>query len=634
MFDLILALGIRLASAVVLLGWLLSTLGELNGRGYILAGIPLLATVGILSWHRPESPRQGSRFAPWARWWKCRRILPLIYLATFALIIAGSVWHEPNNFDGLSYRIPKVLYWLDQQHWYWINTPFEELNYTLPNYEWLTVPIFLVTGGFHSAVVINWIAFLFLPSLFFALLRAFGASERVAYDWMWIFPSGYLIAMQAGGIGNDLIGLAFILAALHCANRFVATAKISFLFDALLAAGFCTGIKLTNVPLAAFVLIILLKDPKLLRARYFAFAIATALAALVSALIPILLNLKYSGTILGTTLPVDQIQNPLAGWLGNGLILLMASLTPPLFPDANQITTFLECSLGQGLHGWLQLHYAKFTLRLNELPQEEGGALGLGITLAVITSIALWVGCRKSRHFTRRQSGLARWQKIVWWIWLGFAGLLVTAKLGTGMALPRNLLPWFPLLLAPVIAFFGQGQMTRPSIWRILAPLVSLSVVPALLLNPSRPLIPPTALFQLAKKTGTSPSLLERFNVVYDVYAARANPFAAIVNELPKNVEVLGLISDGNEPTAAWWKPYGSRRCVYLRSEAEVNAAKKEGMRYVVLKEFSCQKFFGTDTRHWLETHQARTINVVEIRVLAAAAPVRYTLAQFETEAR
>ena len=571
---------------------------------------------------------------PWIRRWKCRRILPLIYLVTFGLIVFGSVWHEPNNFDGLSYRIPKVLYWLNQHCWCWINTPFQELNYTLPNYEWLTVPLFLATGGFHGAVVINWIAFLALPSLFFTLLRAFGASGRLAYDWMWIFPSGYLIVMQAGGIGNDLIGLAFILAALHCANRFVATTRASFLFAALLAAGFCTGVKLTNLPLAVFVLIILLKDLKLLRVRCFAFAIATALALLVSALIPILLNLAYSGSILGTTSSNDHVQNPVAGWLGNSLISLVAAFAPPLFPGANQITALLEHSLGHGLDAWLQLHYAKFTLRTNELPQEESGALGLGITLALITSVILWAGRGKAGNVSALKFQILPWQKIVWWIWLGFAGLIISAKLGTGPGFPREMLPWLPLLLAPVIAFFGCGRISRSSIWRTLVPLISLSVVPALLLTPSRPLIPQFTLFKLAQKSGASTASLERFNVVYDVYARRANPFAAIKNELPPNIRILGLISDGDEPTAAWWKPYGSRRCIYLLSEAEVKAAREEGVQYIILKEPSCRQYFNTDTARWLETHQARPIKTVEIRILAAAPPVRYTLAQFEVTVR
>jgi len=633
-FDFILSLGIRLASAAVLLGWVLSALGQLNGRGYLCAGLPLLALIGIVSLRWPGILRRRPIFRTWIRWWRRRRILPLIYLATFGLIVAGSIWHEPNNFDSLNYHIPRVFYWLAQHRWYWINTPFPELNYTFPNHEWLTLPFFLATNGFHSTVVINWLAFLGLPSLLFSLLRSFGVPGRLAFDWMWIFPSGYLIAMEAGGTGNDLIGLTTMLAALHCANRFVTSGMNSCLFDALLAAGFFTGVKISNLPLAVFVLIILFRRAGLLRARWFACVIALALAALVSALVPALLNRAYSGSILGITTGCDQAQNPVAGWLGNGMILFVTALAPPLFPGANHVTGLLERLLGPGLDEWLKQHYTKFTLRLNELPQEETGGLGLGITLALVLTLILRARCRKTVKTAADTRRLLPWQKAVWWGWLGFAGLVILARLGTGPAIPRNLLPWFPVWLAPVIAFFGCDRTARTFVWRILAPLISLSIVPALLVTPSRPLIPPSALLRLMQAGGTSPASLERVRQVYDVYASRVDPFTAIKNELPPDVRILGLISDGNEPRADWWKPYGSRWCLYLQSETEVAAARKRGMQYIVIKEPGCAQYFHTDTAHWLETHQAQPVKTVEIRAFASLPPFRYTLARFETRGR
>jgi hypothetical protein len=648
-FDQFLSICIRLASAAVILGWGLSAVGQLNLRGYLLAGIPAVVAVAFFSRRRErgsfrhfnlrawlESPlkrRVRARGLQVVRGWKSRRLLPMIFWLTFGLIVLGSVLHAPNNFDGLSYRMPKVLYWLDRQGWHWIDAPLEVINYTLPNYEWLTVPCFLVTGGFHSTVVINWIAFLLLPPLFFSLLRTLGASGRAAYDWMWLFPSGYLIAMQAGGIGNDLLGLTAILAGLHCANRFVATGNRAYLWDALLAAGFCTGIKVSNLPLAGFVLIILLKDRNLLRTNRLTLALAGTSAALVSALIPLLLNLAHTGTILGTTNNYDLIKNPAAGWLGNTLITLTATFAPPIFPGANQITTLLEHGLGGGLLSWLQSNYGKFTLRLNELPQEECGALGLGITLALIMNVALWLRLRAQRagNLPVCKSELLPWQRLAWWGWLGFAGLVVFAKLGTGMAFPRNLLPWSPFLLAPILAVIGREAIIRSLIWRRLLPLISLSVLPGIILTPSRPLIPQPMLLKLAQKSGLSNASLERLDVAYDVYAQRADPFTTIKRAWPEETRIIGLLSDGAEPTAAWWTPYGTHRCVYVLSEAGLSAARSEGVQYIVIAELSCQKFFNMDTARWLETHHARQIKAMDVRVVAGWPSIRYTLARFET---
>ncbi|MDB6017752.1 MAG: hypothetical protein JWR19_2241 [Pedosphaera sp.] len=633
MFDLALSLSIRLASTAVILGWLLSAFGQLNFRGYLLAGIPAVVVVTILSWRkRGVGPCRFALGRRLARWWQCRRLLPLIYVLTVALIIISSLLHEPNNFDSLSYRMPKVLYWLDQHRWHWIDAPYEPINYSLPNYEWLTVPLYLITGGFHSAVVINWISFLFLPALFFSLLRVFGASRRVAYDWMWLFPSGYLITMQAGGIGNDLPALTALLAALYCAHRFASSAKGDYLLDALLAAGFCTGMKLSNLPLAAFVLIFLLKDPRRLFAKPLRLAIATVLGVLVSALIPLLLSLAYSGSILGTTMVGNtQPTSPAAGWLGNSLMMLVAAFAPPLFPSANQITALLEQGLGHGLLSWLQLHYVKFTLRLNELPQEEAGALGLGITLALILSAAFWLRARKAGKFPARRPQLLRWQQLAWWSWLTFSLLVLFARLGTGTSFPRNLLPWFPLLLAPLVAGISGEQISRSRIWRGFAPLVSLSVLPAIVLSPARPLVPPATLIHWAQKIGMPAASLERLSNVYAAYAVRADSFASLRNEWPPETRVLGLVSDGGEPTADFWKPYGSHRCVYLLSEAQISAAQKDGVQYVVLQELGCQKFFNMDSVQWLAVHHAQIIKTAEVMVLSSSPPQHYTLAKLGT---
>src|SRR5207302_4764386 len=132
-------------------------------------------------------------------------------------------------------------------------------------------------------------------------------------------------------------------------------------------------------------------------------------------------------------------------------------------------------------------------------------------------------------------------------------------KLGTGPAFPRNLLPWAPLFLVPVLASIAREQTVRRRIWKILAPLASLSALPALFFTPSRPLVPPSILLEAAVRVGINPARVERLHVVYDVYGRRADPFAMFRDALPVDAKVLGLVSDGNEPTSSWWKPYGSR---------------------------------------------------------------------------
>jgi hypothetical protein len=631
MFDALLSLCVRLACAAVALGWGLSAIGKLDGWGYSVGGAVILFAVGMIS--RPQL--KALRVSGIARSVKCRlrraHALPVIYLLTLALILAGSVLYEPNNFDGLNYREPKVLYWLDAHRWQWVNTPYAVVNYTLPNYEWLTVPLFLATGGFHAAVIINWIAFLFLPSLIFCLLRVFGSSARLAYDWMWVMPSGYLIALQAGGLGNDLPGLTAILAGLYFANRFVATANPACLLDALLAAGFCSGVKLSNLGLPVFVAIILLKAPGMLRANRRTLVPAVVVATVVSALIPLALNFAHSGTILGTTARWDRITNPAAGCLANVLMTLLAALAPPVFPWGHHLGFMLEHALGNGIASWLHANYVKFTLDVNELAQEEAGGLGLGITVALLLTVALALGNWRARKAPSRAPDLLPWQQLAWWSWLGLALLILSATLGTGAAFPRNLLPWFPMVLLPLVGAFGCGQIARCRIWRVCAPLVSLSVLPAILCTPSRPLVPPQMMIRLAHSAGASEASLARIEAVYAVYASRADPFADLTRGLPVGERTLGLVTDGAEPTASWWKPYGSHRCVYLLSDAQTDAARNGGVQYVVLQELGCQRYFNTNAAGWLAVHHARAVKTIEVRLFPGYPPFPYTLARLDT---
>ena len=192
------------------------------------------------------------------------------------------------------------------------------------------------------------------------------------------------------------------------------------------------------------------------------------------------------------------------------------------------------------------------------------------------------------------------------------------------------MLAWFPVVLAPILGVLGCEQISRSRIWRTVAPLASLTIVPGLLLTPSRPLISPATLLKFAERGGLSPASLQRLKVVYAVYGHRADVFASFRKEWPPDTRIIGLISDGNEPTASWLKPYGSHRCLYLLSEAAVTKAREEGVEYVVLKEPSCLKYFNMDVTRWLEAHQAREIKALEARLVAAQPPVRYTLARFE----
>jgi hypothetical protein len=243
----------------------------------------------------------------------------------------------------------------------------------------------------------------------------------------------------------------------------------------------------------------------------------------------------------------------------------------------------------------------------------------------------LWSRSRKAGRRPGGSASLLPWQWTAYWTCLGIGLLVITAKLGTGPAVPRNLLPWFPLVLGPILAFLGHEKCASSRLWRVAAPVIFLSVLPALVLTPSRPLVPPRTLIDLAERAHLGAPALERLRTVYEVYAQRADPFMPIKAAIPPDAEVIGLVSDGSESTAAWFKPFGHRWPVYLLSAGEVDAVRSAGqVRYVVIKEPCCEKYFKMQPTRWLERFRARPIQSFEVRLFASRPPVRYTVARLE----
>ena len=86
--------------------------------------------------------------------------------------------------------------------------------------EWLSAPVLLFTGSTRGLFLLNFLPFLLLPGLVFSIFTRLGVRARVAWQWMWLLPTGYNFILQAGGIANDTFPTVYALAAvdLGCAR--------------------------------------------------------------------------------------------------------------------------------------------------------------------------------------------------------------------------------------------------------------------------------------------------------------------------------------------------------------------------------------------------------------------------------
>jgi hypothetical protein len=476
--------------------------------------------------------------------------LPLLFIFVAFLTLAGGILYPPSNYDALSYRLPRILHWLDAGHWCWIDTPNTRQNYSAPGFEWLMAPLLVFFKTDRLFFFINWISFLLLPSLIFRTFRLAGITAKSCWWWMWLLPLGYGYVLQSGSIGNDAFATVYALASV-C---FVLSADRKESFSdfgwAILAVALLTGTKGSNLPLALpwFVAMLLRyrvwisNIPKLLPWM--------AIALMISFVPTALLNHKYTGSWSGD--PANQgkmnLSNPSAGFAGNSLIFAYSAVQPPVLPASSHVNDFVIHLLPSQFKVWLLERFPRFELKIGEIPMEEAAGLGLG----VIACFVLWIfkGRRSPVPLTILQEQP--------WFSLGIAGLIsllfFMAKMGSEST-ARLLLPYYPFLLLLPLGFYRFPKQPIPKIRWVFLFFASWVIVP-LVLSPARPLFPVQKLLTLI---GDNPRFA-RARQVYQTYMQRGACWDPILNILPPDIKTLGFFSHGDDLEAPLWRPFGLRK--------------------------------------------------------------------------
>jgi hypothetical protein len=610
--------GIRLyllwAVTCVLTGWTLSTLHWLTLAGYVVA-LPLVM-IGLVWLTREPAVRSQRLHGRWTQVLlrRFRRPLPLIYLVVLVLVFAGAIGHAPNNYDGLTYRLPRMLHWLSTRGWTWIFTNNDRMNYSGTGWEWMALPLLALRSD-RALFLINAVGFLLLPGLIFSVFRQVGVARRAAWAWMWVLPATFGFALQAGSIGNDFPGAVFCLISVHYGLRARRNGRVEELWLAGLAAAVMTGIKTSNLPLALPCLVA--AGPALLHLRQrWATSILIAIIALVISLIPTAaLNLKYTGSWTGdpANLYKVQIQDSSAAFLGNSLLVGQQLLMPPFLPGARQVEVQLNRHLPDAWRRKLEKGFPRFSMGLNELPQEEASSLGLGITLLLLAAIfAPW--CRAGKI---QPAGTGRWKFSSVGLAAWVASLFFMLKMGSE-ADARIMLPYYPLALIPILMLPGQDRLVRRDGWQILAMLVSLSVLPCLVLTPSRPLWPVRTVSGWLSRNYPEGSFTRRLTTVYSCYQNRNDLLAPLRARLPDNVTNIGFIAGLNDSDYSLWRPFGQRRVTHLRDDTHQMPALPADIEWLVVKRTIWPEITNVPLETWSGQHRIEIVYSVPIRSFAS----------------
>lgn len=600
-------------------GWGLSLCGWLNTWGYAAAFVTGCVFFGI--WlRRAEIPRVTrppwkSALTLWAK--RFRKPLPFLFLAAAILCLVDGILYAPANYDALTYRLPRTFQWLAESHWHWIATLNSRMNYSGAGFEWLMVPLILFTRGVRFLFLLNFIPWLLLPGAVFACLREMGVGARVAWHWMWLFPLGDCYVLQAGGIANDSYAALYVLLSVSLALKAQRTRRLRYLWSAALAAALCTGSKASNIPLLLPFFIAAWPARGLILSRK-AGSVCVALACLAVSFLPLaILNWVHTGGWTGDPTNEGQMElkNPVAAFAGNALQLTIHNLEPPVMASTlnGVIDRFSNLQIIQSL----KKDFPRLSLDSGELPQEEGAGMGVGLAVLFLTSLIAWVPLRRSRGQVAPDSGIRRFRGgylITLGAWVALS--VYMAKMGSEAG-PRLVAAYYPLCLALALLHPGNAALLRRRWWRVLSIIASLSIFPALILDPARPLWPALTLLRALPESLRQKPALRRVETVYKTYASRPILFDPLASRIPPGVRFVGFLGMEDDPSTSLWLPLGSRRVIefFAADENSVINICKGDKFLLVASRAGIENQYGMASAKWIQARGARIIASDSLRV-------------------
>jgi hypothetical protein len=607
-----------------LAGWILSALGQLNRVGY---AIGFAAFIGFLVWRRQDWRLNISRI----KWRRFRRPLPLCFATLSVLIFLGGILYPPSNYTGLTYRVGRVLQWLSHGHWFWIHTMDFRMNDRACGVEWLSAPLLLFTQSTRGLFLLNFLPYLLLPGLIFNLFTQLGVRARVAWQWMWLLPTGYIFLLQAGSIANDTFPTAYALAAMFFGLRAWKTRQPSDLWHSLLAMALLTGAKASNLPLLLPWTILIFPLLPLLRRKPALTALMILVAAMVSFLPTAALNIYYLGDWSGLSIERTgmDMKNPVVGIWGNAFLLLLDNFAPPLFPFAGWWNEHALSLLPHFLTAPMLANFEPGFLWLGELPTDDWSGLGFGVSLLLAVSVV-------AAGFIKRHSPAAAERKpIIPQAYLQFVIIapwfaLLAFAMKSGMVTPDRLIaPYYPLLPPLLLMGAAQTQIIRWAWWKILVAMTLILAVIVLALAPDRPLWPAkTILLKLAARHPEQHLIARALNV-YTVYSTRYDPLANVRALLPPEAATVGFIGAEDDCDVSLWLPLGGRRVEHFLASDPPERFRQAKIEYVVVGGLNLQ-LRGLTFDEWQQRTGAKLVATTTATLKVAEGPQSWFIVRFD----
>jgi hypothetical protein len=169
-------------------------------------------------------------------------------------------------------------------------------------------------------------------------------------------------------------------------------------------------------------------------------------------------------------------------------------------------------------------------------------------------------------------------------------------KLGSDLS-ARIGMPYYPLLIVSIILRPRIAAFERRKITALVAALAALSVIPALILTPIRPLFPISLV-----------SGMKGVAAKYQLWAGLRDNFAPLRNALPPGVTKLGYAGGFLDTSYGLWQPLGSREVIELGLPLGSKFRPPVALQYAVVNQRGLKARYDLDLDSWCEQVGAEVV--------------------------
>ena len=511
-------------AGMVCLGWILSYLDNYRWMG--IAGLFLFLTCTAIfgkSFSRidPEKKRElkaDLTFAP--------------FLILLALIILAGTIYPTAVLDSLSYRIPRILMWLQEGRVHFIDNPDARLNFMTPVWEFASTPIYQASG-FRFLWLGSAVSWCLLYLSMNVLIKSLGADPKTS-RWLSIIPASSVgFVLQAASTMNDIWSAALVSISLAFNVSFEMDSERNFrnIVCSGLALALAAGAKPHFAILALpWIIWFFFSNSRPLAAVSWKWVPAAALLAILCSPIPTFIsNHLHYGNWTG---PAGDgsfgLGSPWQNLLFGGVMFLWSVFQPSVNPWAQRMGDFAD-SVITGAAGNVP---NRFQLISQQVAVVDTASIGLIVASVVIIGIIIAL---------RSSSTSPKWAKLS--AITGIACILIAISQVVPGTLGRSFIGFLVLLIP--LGLVGFLRLDR----RWIVALSSLSVttgILALALSPGHPLWPAHTLAKWNPK-------LSEFLKPYLAFQERGRAGISLCHKIPPDAGEIAVLANGDQNLIHLW---------------------------------------------------------------------------------